>query len=174
MNHKFQLVSEYSDLKMFKHYSIIKQWSDNEQKNIACQIIFIIASMFTTYQLIAMHCACAIIDFIVIARYAFYDMKFLKYLDHALYCINELKDVFKDLRLKISYRKTVDKNDDDSVDLKNWYFNFSKFHVISHYKELIELYESIEDFNIKHFEAIYKYLVKCFYQLMNKRENFEI
>jgi len=74
--------------------------------------------MFITYQLIAMHCTCAIIDFIVIARYAFYDMKFLKYLDHALYCINKLKDVFKDLRLKISYRKTVDKNDDDSVDLK--------------------------------------------------------
>ena len=49
LNHRFQLISEYSDLKMFKHYSIIKQWSDNEQKNIAHQIIFIIASMFTTY-----------------------------------------------------------------------------------------------------------------------------
>ena len=49
LNHRFQLISEYSNLKMFKHYSIIKQWSDNEQKNIACQIIFIIASMFTTY-----------------------------------------------------------------------------------------------------------------------------
>ncbi len=159
---------------MFKHYSIIKQWSDDEQKNIARQIIFIIASMFTTYQSTAMHCAHAIIDFIVIAHYTSHDTKFLKYLDHALYCINKLKDVFKDLRSKISYRKTVDENNDDSVDLKKWHFNFSKFHIISHYKELIELYESVEDFDIEHFKATHKYLVKCFYQLMNKRESFEI
>ncbi len=159
---------------MFKHYSIVKQWSDNEQKNIAHQIIFIIALMFTTYQLTAMHCAHAIIDFIVIARYTSHDMKFLKYLGYALYCINKLKDVFKDLRSKISHRKTVDENDDDNVDLKKQHFNFSKFHVISYYKEFIELYESIKDFNIEHFEAIYKYLVKCFYQLMNKRKSFEI
>jgi len=131
-------------------------------------------SLFTTYQLTAMHCAHAIIDFIVIAHYTFHDMKFLKYLDHALYCIDKLKDVFKDLCSKISHRKTVDKNDDDSVDLKKQHFNFSKFHVILHYKKLIELYESIKDFNIKHFEAIHKYLVKCFYQLMNKRKSFEI
>ncbi len=121
-----------------------------------------------------MHCAYAIIDFIVIARYASHDMKFLKYLDHALYCIDKLKDVFKDSRSKISHKKTVDENDDDSVDLKKRHFNFSKFHVISHYKELIELYKSIEDFNIEHFEAIHKYLVKCFYQLINKKESFEI
>ncbi len=159
---------------MFKHYSIIKQWSNNKQKNIACQIIFVIALMFTMYQLTAMHCAHAIIDFIVIACYAFHDMKFLKYLDHALYCIDKLKDVFKDSCLKISHRKTVNENDENSVDLKKRHFNFSKFHVISHYKELIEFYESIEDFNIKHFEAIHKYLVKCFYQLMNKKKNFEI
>jgi len=174
LNHRFQLISEYSDLKMFKHYNIIKQWSDNEQKNIACQITFVIASMFITYQSTEMHCAHAIIDFIVIAHYAFHDMKFLKYLDHALYCIDKLKDVFKNLRSKISHRKTVNENDDDSVDLKKQHFNFSKFHVISHYKELIELYKSIKDFNIKHFKVIHKYLVKCFYQLMNKRESFEI
>ncbi len=94
LNHRFQFVSKYSDLKMFKHYNIIKQWSDNEQKNIMHQIIFIIASMFTTYQSTAMHCAHAIIDFIVIAHYTFHDMKFLKYLDHALYCIDKFKDVF--------------------------------------------------------------------------------
>ncbi len=174
LNHRFQLVSEYSNLKMFKHYSTVKQWSDNKQKNIARQIIFVIASMFTAYQPAAMHCARAIIDFIVIARYASHDTEFLKYLDHALYCIDKLKGVFKDSRPKVSHRKTVDDSDDDSVDLKKRHFNFPKFHVISHYKELIELYGSVEGFDTGHFKATHKYLVKCFYQLTNKREGFEI
>ncbi len=121
-----------------------------------------------------MHCTHAIINFIVIARYTFHDMKFLKYFDHALYYIDKLKDVFKDLRSKISHRKTVNENNDDNVNLKKWHFNFFKFHVISHYKELIELYKSVKDFDIEHFKVIHKYLVKCFYQFMNKRENFEI
>jgi len=110
-----------------------------------------------------MHYARTIIDFIIIARYAFYNTKFLKYLNHALYYINKLKDVFKDLRLKISYKKTVNENNNDSVNLKKRHFNFSKFHVISYYKELIKLYESVKDFNIEHFEATHKYLIKCFY-----------
>jgi len=74
--------------------------------------------MFTTYQLTAMHYAHAIIDFIVIARYTSHDTKFLKYLDHALYYIDKLKDVFKDSRSKISLRKTVNENDNDNIDLK--------------------------------------------------------
>ncbi len=119
--------------------------------------------MFTIYKLTVMHYARTIIDFIIIARYAFYNTKFLKYLNHALYYINKLKDVFKDLRLKISYKKTVNENNNDSVNLKKRHFNFSKFHVISYYKELIKLYESVKDFNIEHFEATHKYLIKCFY-----------
>jgi len=110
-----------------------------------------------------MHYARTIINFIIIARYASHNTKFLKYLNHALYYINKLKDVFKDSRLKVSHKKTVNKNDNDSVNLKKRHFNFFKFHVISHYKELIKLYESVKDFNIKHFEAIHKYLIKYFY-----------
>ena len=119
--------------------------------------------MFIIYKLIIMHYAYIIINFIIIARYAFYNTKFLKYLHHALYYINKLKNVFKDLRLKISYKKTVNENNNNSVNLKKRHFNFFKFHVILHYKELIKLYESVKDFNIKHFEATYKYLIKCFY-----------
>ncbi len=94
-----------------------------------------------------MHYAYAIINFIIVACYAFHDIKFLKYLDHALYCINKLKNIFKDSCLKISHKKTVNENNDDNIDLKKWYFNFFKFHVISYYKELIELYESIKKFD---------------------------
>ena len=119
--------------------------------------------MFIIYKLIIIHYARIIIDFIIITRYAFYNTKFLKYLNHVLYYINKLKDVFKDLRLKISYKKTVNENDDDSVNLKKRHFNFFKFHVILYYKEFIKLYESVKDFNIKHFKAIHKYFIKCFY-----------
>ncbi len=119
--------------------------------------------MFTIYKSTAIHYARAIINFIVITRYASHNTKFLKYLNHALYYINKLKDVFKDSRLKISHKKTVNENDNDSVNLKKRHFNFSKFHVILHYKELIKLYESVKDFNIEHFEATHKYLIKCFY-----------
>ncbi len=46
----------------------------------------------------AMHYARAIINFVIIIRYIFYNTKFLKYLNHALYYINKLKSIFKDSR----------------------------------------------------------------------------
>ncbi len=45
-----------------------------------------------------MYYAREIINFVIIIRYIFYNTKFLKYLNYALYYINKLKNVFKNLR----------------------------------------------------------------------------
>ncbi len=134
--------------------------------------MLIIVSLFIINKFTVMHCARAIINFVIIARYISYNTKFLKYLNHALYCINKLKNVFKDSRSQISYKKTGNEND-EVLKIDERHFNFFKFHVISYYKQLIKLYESVKNYDIDYFKATHKYLVKCFYDLINKRKDFQ-
>ncbi len=60
--------------------------------------MLVITSLFIINKFAVMYYARVIINFVIITRYIFHNTKFLKYLNHALYYINKLKSVFKDLR----------------------------------------------------------------------------
>ena len=67
-----------------------------------------------------MHCARAIVDFILMAQYKTHDDETLRYMEQALYRIDKMKVAFKALRL-------IDKLTNEG------YFNFLKFYVITYY-----------------------------------------
>lgn len=124
LNYRFQQVFNYPDLKIFIcELSSIKQWIRNKQKAIVYQFIAIVAFLLAKAALIAIFFARAVMDFVLMAQYKTHDEDTLRYLKHVLYYINCLKRVFCFVR---SMKNGVESH-----------FNFSKFYVISHYKDFI-------------------------------------
>ncbi len=84
-----------------------------------------------------------------------HDDESLCYMNNAIYRINVLKEVFKQFQ--------HDKN-----------FNYLKFHVISHYMNFIQRYESADDFDTSYMKIAHKFLIKDYYDLTNKQKNFQM
>ena len=120
-------------------------------------MIPVIAPLLSSKEPGAMHCAWAIVDFILIAQYKTHNEETLHYLDHALYRIDKTKVAFKALR-------PVDKVTDEG------HFNFLKFHVMTHYTSCIRDFGAADGFDTEHSEAGHKYHVKAFYGRTNKRQ----
>jgi hypothetical protein len=123
-------------------------------------LIPVIAPLLSSKEPGAMHCTRAIVDFILLAQYKTHDDETLRYLDHALYRIDKTKVAFKALR-------PVDKATDEG------YFNFPKFHVMTHYMSCIRDFGAADNFDTEHSEAGHKYHVKAFYRRTNKRQGYE-
>ena len=67
LDERFRCVPPFTGLKRFSHFSEVKQWTGIEQKAIIRQLIPVIAPLLTTKEPGAMHCAQAIVDFILLA-----------------------------------------------------------------------------------------------------------
>ena len=79
---------------------------------------------------------------------------------HAFYRIDCLKIVF----VKYKFQNTVrDENDENKT-----YFNILKLHVITYYIIFIQLYDSVQSFDIAYKKAIYKFLLKIFFVMTNR------
>ena len=70
-----------------------------------------------------------------------------------------LKNIFR------SYRP-VAKGEEES------HFNFLKFHAITHYIDYIKRYSYADNVSISAPKAYYKYMVKCFYKLINMKKDY--
>ena len=160
LDERFRCVTPFTGLKRFRHFSKVKQWTGVEQKAIIRQLIPVIAPLLSSKEPGAMHCAWAIVDFILIAQYKTHNEETLRYLDHALYRIDKTKVAFKALR-------PVDKVTDEG------HFNFLKFHVMTHYTSCIRDFGAADGFDTEHSEAGHKYHVKAFYGRTNKRQGYE-
>jgi len=101
-----------------------------------------------------------VIDFVILAQYHSHDEETLWYLEHALFQLNKLKNVFRQLWSEHS---------DTDVD----HFNISKLHAMTHYASWIWRYDSADNFNTKHSEIAYKHLIKIFFNCINKWEMFQ-
>jgi hypothetical protein len=123
-------------------------------------LIPVIALLILTKEPGALHCARAIVDFILLAQYKTHDDETLRYLEQALYRIDKTKVAFQRLR-------PVDKLTEEG------HFNFPKFHVMSHYTTYIREYGAANNFNTEHSEAGHKYHIKAFYRRTNKRQGYE-
>ncbi len=100
------------------------------------------------------------IDFMILAQYHLHDEETLQYLEHALFQLNKLKNVFHHLRSEHS---------DTDID----YFNISKLHAMTHYASQIRRYDSADNFNTKHSEIVHKHLIKIFFDCINKWKTFQ-
>ena len=160
LDHKFRHVSLHQDLKVFKHFSVINQWTEMKQKTLSRQLIDVIASLFTKTKFNVMKCVRAFLNFIMLTFYKSQNEDILKYMTKALRRMNKLKIEFIDFR---SVFKKIEKS----------HFNFFKFHVMNHYIKFIRLYDSVDQFDISHIKMTHKYLMKIFYQRTNKNENYQ-
>ena len=89
-----------------------------------------------------------------------HDEETLWYLEHTLFWLNKLKNVFHHLR---SEHSDTDIN----------HFNISKLHAMTHYASQIWRYDSADNFNTKHSEIAHKHLIKIFFDCINKWEMFQ-
>ncbi len=147
-------------MKRFIKYNMIKQWTDANWKSIVCQFISVIASLLITRASAAVHFAQAMINFMILAQYYLHDEETLWYLEHALFQLNKLKNVFCHLQSECS---------DTDVD----HFNISKLHMMTHYVSQIQRYDSADNFNTEHNEIAHKYLIKIFFDCINKWNTFQ-
>jgi len=101
-----------------------------------------------------------VIDFMILAQYHSYNEETLWYLEHALFQLNKLKNVFHHLQSEHS---------DTDVD----HFNISKLYMMTHYASQIRRYNSADNFNTEHSEIAHKYLIKIFSDHINKQNTFQ-
>ena len=94
LDERFRRVPGFTDLKRFKSFSKVKQWSGNEQKAMIRQFVPVITPLLIGKRDAAIHCGRAIMDFVMLAMYESHDENTLSYMQHALYRINSLKTVF--------------------------------------------------------------------------------
>jgi hypothetical protein len=148
-------------MKRFLKYSTIKQWTDADWKSIVYQFISVIASLLIMRTSAAIQFAQAVINFMILAQYHLHDEEILWYLEHVLFQLNKLKNIFHHLQSERS---------DTNIN----HFNISKLYVMTHYASQIRRYNSADNFNTKHSETAHKYLIKIFFDCINKWDTFQM
>jgi hypothetical protein len=157
---RFKNVSSFTELKTFFNFSNVKQWIDVEQNTIMKQIIFVIISLLIDKWSHVVNFVRVFVDFILIAQYRSHDEQTLRYLNQTFFRVNFFKSVFRETR------QFVQENE-------NEHFNFSKFHVMSHYFVFIRKYDTTDDYDISHDEIKYKYMIKQYHDKTNKKKTFQ-
>ena len=159
LDERFRAVPGFTGLRTFEMYSNVSQWTAADRRSVLRQLLPVIAPLLTRHSPIAVHCARAMVDFVLLAQFRGHDEDTLGYLKHAMCRVNKLKFVFA------AYRPT---GGDSDVG----HFNFPKWHMMSHYPEFIREYGAIDNFSTEHSEAAHKYLVKSFFDRTNKRKTW--
>ena len=160
LDERFRQVPVYRGLKQFTHFSEVRQWTGNEQKQMLRQLISVVALLLVDYAPAALHCARAVLDFVMMAQYNYHNEDTLSYMSHALYRIDKLKRVFKESRPQ-------------AKDTEERHFNIPKLHAMTHYIDFIKKYGSATGFDTCYGEAAHKYLMKEFFPRTNKGETFQ-
>ena len=98
----------------------------------------------------------------MLAQYVIHDNKMLYYMEHALYKLENTKIVFEHHWLINSM-------------LCQPTFNYPQFYAISYFVQYIWNYDSVVNYNTAYSKTVHKYLLKVFYNKINKKEyNLEI
>ena len=159
LDNQFCSVSAFTDLKLFQWYSSVKQWTEDDWRVIVYQIVPVIVSLLAHCAPAAVHFTRAVMNFVILTQYTSHNEDTLQYLEHALFWINKLKDVFQHLH-------PVDS------DITEGHFNILKLHVMIHYTHHIRWYGTADNVDTEHSEAAHKFLIKAFFNQTNKCESF--
>jgi acetolactate synthase small subunit len=93
------------------------------------------------------------------AEYRSHNDETLQYMQFCIHRINQLKEVFRVVRL-------INKNTGENQ------FNFPKFHILMHYPEFIKLYNCADGTDTEISEMEYRLIIKQPYDRTNKKNNF--
>jgi hypothetical protein len=151
LDDRFCQVPEIAGLRLFPHFSNVSQWTGNEQKALIRQIVPVVAPFLEAP---AMQFTRAVVDFVLLAQYHSHDDNTLQYMENALLRMNLLKFAFEDF-------------------LSTNQYNYPKWHAMTHWTDSIRKFGSADGFDSAHFEAAHIYCYKVFYDLTNKRSDFE-
>ncbi len=121
------------------------------------QLIVAATPLLIHYAPKAIQCARAILDFTMLAQYILHDDKTLRYMEHALYRLENTKIAFE-------YHRPIDSK------ICRPTLNYPTFHAINHFIQCIRDYGSVVNYDTAHSEAVDKYLLKAFYNRTNKKE----
>ena len=124
LDKRFQNISLFTGLKLFRHYSKVIQWTANKQKAMVHQLIPAATFLLIQDALETIHYACAIFDFTILTQYLLHDNKTLSYIDHTLYRLDKTKIAFENHCL---------------IDAKLFQptFNYLKFYAMTHFIKYI-------------------------------------
>jgi hypothetical protein len=159
IDERFRSIPAYPGLKLFSHFSKVKQWTGDEQKAMIRQMVPVFTPFFFETKPAALLCLRAILDFVVLAMYVSHTDETLGYMDAALENIDRLKGVFKNARPK-------------DPRTGQGHFNFPKFHAITHIPDFIREYGSAPGINSDHGETAHKFSLKDFLPRTNKNHGF--
>lgn len=96
----------------------------------------------------------AILDFVYLAQYPIHSSATLDLLEDALQRFHDNKGIFQDLGIRSD-------------------FNFPKLHVLRHYRFLIELLGSADNYNTEYTERLHIDMAKEAYRASNKKDEYE-
>jgi hypothetical protein len=94
-----------------------------------------------------------LLDFVYLARYPVHTTETLDQLDEALRAFNDNRQIFIDLGIRL-------------------HFNFPKGHFTRHYRDLIELYGTADNFNTEYTERLHIDLAKDAYRSTNMKDEY--
>ena len=160
LDNQFCSVSVFADLKLFQWYSSVKQWTEDDWRVIIHQIVSVIVSLLAYCASAAVHFTQTVMNFVILTQYISHDKNTLQYLEHALFWINKLKNIFQ-------YLHSVDS------DITESHFNILKLHVMTHYTHHIHWYGTADNVDTEHSEITHKFLIKIFFNWTNKCESFQ-
>ena len=124
------------------------------------QFVFVIASFLLEKRDVVIHYARVIMNFGTLIQYTFHNENTLNYMKHAFYRIDSLKITF----VKYKFHNTArDENNENET-----HFNIFQLHVITHYILFIQLYDSVQNFDIVYKETVHKFLLKIFVVMTNR------
>jgi len=120
----------------------------------------VIASLLVHNASAAVHFIWAVVNFVMLIQYIFYNKNTLQYLKHALFWINKLKNVFWHLHSV-------------NLNISEEHFNIFKLHVMIHYAQHIHQYDSTDNIDTEYSEIAHKFLIKIFFSQTNKHKSFQ-
>ena len=150
----------FTDLKLFQWYSSVKQWTEDDWRVIIHQIVSVIVSLLAYCASAAVHFIQTVMNFVILTQYISHNENTLQYLKHTLFQINKLKNVFQHLH-------SVDS------DITESHFNILKLHIMTHYTYHIHWYDTADNVDTEHSEITHKFLIKIFFNWINKCESFQ-
>jgi hypothetical protein len=164
VDRRFASIPKFATIRVFQHLSKVSQWTGAEQKYILRQILPVFVPLLeevgTPEANAAIQFIRATVDFITLAMYQSHDDNTLRYLELALYRMNQRKEVFQ------KYRNPKAKDDEQ-------HFDFPKWHSLTHYVQMIRLYGCAPNWDTNHPEHKHHTYANEGFRRTNKKNDWE-
>lgn len=95
LDERFQNISPFTGLKLYRDYNEVVQQSNNKQKVMIKQLIAAADLLLIQDVSELIYCICVIINFTILAQYSLHNDETFFYIENALYRLDKIKMVFK-------------------------------------------------------------------------------